>query len=185
MERAGLESAPRPDTARLFFALWPAPDVQRALETLAQALKRECGGRAIPGHNIHATLVFLGEVERARLPQLETLAATIALPRFELSVDHVQYWRHNHIVWAGVARCPDALQALVAQLSRELRVIGFTLDDRPHVPHITLVRDARQPPMEGRTSAVAWPVAEFALVESAPHEGRRVYEVLRRWPLGR
>jgi len=172
------------DTARLFFAEWPAPEVQRALGELARALQRECGGRALPAHNIHLTLVFLGNVARALLPRIEALATAVTASRFHLDVGHVEYWRRNRIVWAGVEQCPEALSALVAQLEQALAPAGFRFDQRPYVPHITLLRNARRAPAAGAASAIAWPVAGFSLVESVQRERGRVYEVLRRWPPG-
>jgi 2'-5' RNA ligase len=171
------------DTARLFFAAWPVPLVQQALGKLAKSLERECGGRALPAHNIHLTLVFLGDVARDRLPRLEAIAAEISTPQFDLSVNRIEYWRHNRIVWAGVEHCPDALQSLVARLEQTLAAEGFRFDRRPYVPHVTLLRNARRAPSESATQAVAWPVGRYALVESVERERRRVYEVLREWPL--
>jgi RNA 2',3'-cyclic 3'-phosphodiesterase len=171
------------DTARLFFAAWPGPAVQRALGDLGRSLQRECGGRAVPQHNIHLTLVFLGNVERALLHQLEVLAAATTATRFELRVGRAEYWRHNRIVWAGVEECPESLSVLVARLVEALAALGLRLDRRPYVPHITLVRDARRAPASSAVSTVAWPVSDLALVESVQQERGRVYEVLRRWPL--
>ena len=171
------------ESARLFFAAWPAPETQQALGTLALELQPQCGGRAIPARNIHLTLVFLGDVERASLPRIESLARAVAAPRFELNVDHVQYWRHNRIVWAGVAQCPPAAAALVGQLEAGVAEAGLRVERRPYVPHITLLRDARRAPAHAAVPAITWPVARFALVESAPRDRGRVYEALREWPL--
>ena len=175
------------DTARLFFAAWPSPEIQQALGKLAQGLKQECGGRAIPAHNIHLTLAFLGDVGHSRMARLEEIAAAISGQRFaqcfDLNVARVEYWRHNHIVWAGVEHCPVALQALTAGIERALSPEGFRFDRRPYVPHITLLRDARRAPATAAIPAVPWRVHHFALVESVPRERGRVYEVLRDWPL--
>jgi 2'-5' RNA ligase len=171
------------DTARLFFAAWPVPQVQQALGKFAKSLERECGGRALPAHNIHLTLVFVGDVGRDQLPRLEVMAAAVSAPRFDLSVNRIEYWRHNRIVWAGVEHCPEALQTLVARLEQALAAEGFRFDRRPYVPHVTLLRNARRAPSETAMQAVAWPVVRYALVESVERERRRVYEVLREWPL--
>jgi len=178
-----VDRAPASETARLFFAAWPSPELQEALGKLAQGLKRECGGRAIPAHNIHLTLAFLGDVGRDRLARIEEIAAAIAGQRFELNVTRVEYWRHNRTVWAGVEHCPAALQTLAAALEQALSPEGFRFDRRPYVPHITLLRDARRAPATAAMPAVSWRVHEFALVESVPRERGRVYEVLRDWPL--
>jgi 2'-5' RNA ligase len=173
----------KPDTSRLFFAAWPAPEVQQALGKLAQDLKHECGGRAIPTRNIHLTLVFLGDVARDRLAQLEALAAAVTAPRFSLDVDRVEYWRHNRIVWAGIERCPEALLELVKRLESGLASADFRCDQRAYAPHITLLRNARRAPADATMRTVAWSVSRFALVESAQREKGRAYEVLKDWPL--
>ena len=174
----------KPDTARLFFAVWPPPEAQQALGDLAGRLKSECGGRALPARNIHLTLVFLGEVAREHLPRLETLAAAVTVPRFELRVDHVGYWRHNRVVWAGVERGAAELGALAAGLEQALVGDGFRFDKRAYAPHVTLLRNARRAPAVVSMRPVAWLVTGHALVESVPFERARLYRVLRTWPPG-
>jgi len=168
----------------LFFAAWPSPGVRRELGKLAEGLQRECGGRALPARNIHLTLVFLGEVARERLPGLEALAASTTAPRFDLVVDRVEYWRHNRVVWAGVASIPAALALLVGRLESSLSAAGYRFDRRAYVPHVTLLRNARRAPAVATMRTLAWPVGRFALVESVPATNGRSYEVLREWPLG-
>jgi 2'-5' RNA ligase len=181
---AALAVSLKPDTARLFFAAWPPPEVQKVLGDVARGLASACGGRAVPVRNVHLTLVFLGAVRGERVADLEALAATIAAPSFRLLVDRCGYWRHNRIVWAGPTRVPEALQTLVAGLESAIAAADFRFDRRPYVPHVTLLRGARRPPPAADLPPVAWSVPRFALVESvARSEGRR-YQVLRDWPLG-
>lgn len=165
----------------MFFAAWPAPEVQRTLGDIARQAQ-ECGGRAVPARNIHLTLVFIGDVSRDRVPALEALGAAVVAPRFNLAVDRLEYWRHNRILWAGVGDCPQALRTLVERLQEPAAAGGFRIERRPYVPHVTLRRDARDAPANSRIH-VDWPVAEFVLVESAQRERGRTYEVLRKWPL--
>ena len=171
------------DTARLFFAAWPAPEVQRALGDIARHAQRDCGGRAVPVHNIHLTLVFLGDLARERITALETLAAEFSAPHFTLSIDRLEYWKRNRILWVGAEQSPPALQALVEQAQRSLAAAGFRVDSRPYVPHVTLLRDARRAPADTRITAVEWPVTKFVLVESVRRGPGRAYEILREWPL--
>jgi RNA 2',3'-cyclic 3'-phosphodiesterase len=171
------------DTARLFFAAWPPPEVQRSLGKLAERLQLECGGRALPAPNIHLTLVFLGDVARELLPRLETAAARVFAPPFDLAISRIAYWRHNRVVWAGVESVPAALRVLVNRLEEVLTEEGFRFDQRAYAPHITLLRNARRSPADANLQTEAWPVRRFALVESVPRARGRVYEVLREWPL--
>jgi 2'-5' RNA ligase len=171
------------DTARLFFAVWPTSQVQRALADVAHRAQRECGGKAVPAANIHLTLVFLGDVPRDRVAALEALASPARGNRFELTVNRLEYWRHNRILWAGARTCPEALQALVARVQDALAGAELRFDRRPYVPHVTLLRNARRAPAQDAFPDVAWPVEAFALVESAPRAGGRAYQVLRSWLL--
>lgn len=166
----------------MFFAAWPPPEVQQTLGDIARQAQGECGGRAVPAHNIHLTLVFIGDVSRDRLAGLEALGAAVAAPRFSLVVDRLEYWRHNRILWAGVGECPQALRTLVERLQEPVAAAGFRIERRPYVPHVTLRRDARGAPANTRIR-VDWPVTELALVESAQREQGRAYQVLRSWPL--
>jgi RNA 2',3'-cyclic 3'-phosphodiesterase len=171
------------ETARLFFAAWPPPEVQRALGKIARDAQPECGGRVVPAHNIHLTLVFLGDLPRDRVAVLQSVASTVRGHCFALTVDRIEYWRHNRILWAGTSACPEALQALVARLQEALAGADFQVERRPYVPHVTLLRNARGAPADNFSPAVAWPVGGFELVESMPRERGRVYQVLRSWPL--
>ena len=172
------------DTARVFFAVWPPTGAQQALGDLAERLKSECGGRALPAGNIHLTLVFLGEVARERLPRVEDFAATVTVPRFEIRLDHTGYWRHNRVVWAGVTRGAAELGALAARLEQALAAGGFRFDKRAYVPHLTLLRNARRAPAAVNMDPVTWSVTRHVLVESVPLERARQYRVRRAWPLG-
>ena len=182
----GLASPPLPadGTARLFFALWLDAAPRAALGRLAQKLQPQCGGRAVPNRNIHLTLVFLGDVEAGRIPDLCALAEKIVAPGFELAIDTVNYWRHNRIVWAAPQECPAALQALVAGLERALKGGGVRFDQRPYLPHITLLRAARHAPTMQTVDAIRWRVVDFVLVQSLSYDRTTAYEVMQRWPLG-
>ena len=169
--------------ARIFFAAWPQRSVQQALGRVARRLQRECGGRAVPEANIHLTLVFLGDVPRERLPELESVAGALRGQRLVLDVDRLEYWRHNRILWAGPERCPGALPEMVARLTENLAARGYRVDRRSYVPHVTLIRGARRGPDTIRISAVEWKIDALSMVESVARQGGRRYEVLRDWPL--
>ncbi len=172
-----------PDTARLFFALWPDEGARAALAGLAESLHQECGGRLMLEGNIHLTLAFLGNIPSGRIAQLHALAAAVAAPCFDLKIDTLTYWRHNRIVWAGTQVCPSALRDLVAQLARALRTAGFRCEEREYAPHITLLRDARRAPATRAVDGIAWRAGEFTLVQSLRRNGAVVYEAVGRWPL--
>jgi len=67
-------------------------------------------------------------------------------------------------------------------LNVQLRAAGLPVDDRPHVPHVTLLRNTAGGEIPA-CEPVRWPVSEFVLVKSVTEPEGAHYEVIRRWPL--
>lgn len=174
-------------TRRLFFALWlPAP-VAEALHRTARTLVQDGGGRAMRAETLHLTLAFLGDVEVARLPELEALgarAAATATP-FTLDIDHLGHWSHNRIDWAGPQQTPDGLLALAGKLREALAAAGFAVEPRSFAPHVTLARKRTSAQLPTPFVAQHVPVDELRLVESRRDDGGAHYAAIGRWRLGR
>lgn len=177
------ERCARLERARLFFALWPPEEVCETLAGVADELQAECGGRAIARPNIHLTLFFVGDTPRELIAGFEAAARGVRADPFALAIDRIGYFRHNRIAWAGASRCPPGLSALEAQIRAAIAPLGVRGEDRPYVPHVTLVRKAERKPVRSTLDACIWHVRELVLVESVAMAGRVRYEPLARWPL--
>jgi len=167
-------------TVRLFFALWPASELQGRLAAWAKQVAGR--GRAMRRENLHLTLAFLGDTEAALLPRLIALAAGVRVDAIRFELDRVGYWRHNRIIWCGASEESPALTALVADLRARLDAAGIRYDRKPFVSHVTLVRNASGLPPERSWIPLVWEATDFALVGSTRVEGRVTYQVLRRFP---
>jgi RNA 2',3'-cyclic 3'-phosphodiesterase len=167
--------------ARLFFALWPDESARGALAAHARQVAGRCGGRPVPAANLHLTLVFLGEVDPARIEALRRAAAGVAAESFDLALDLVGGFRRARVAWAGCRLAPPPLLALQSALEERVRDAGFSPDARPFAPHLTLARNVREPLEAQAIGAVGWRADAFALVESARGEG--AYRTLAEWPL--
>jgi len=167
--------------ARLFFALWPDTEARAALERLAREAARRTGGRPVAAAKLHLTLVFLGEVDPARIPALARAAQGVAGEAFDLPLDRLGAFARARVAWAGCERPPERLLAMQAELEKAVRDSGFSPDERPFAAHLTLARHARAPLAPEGIDPVAWRVATFALVESVPGEG--TYRTLAEWAL--
>jgi 2'-5' RNA ligase len=168
------------ETVRLFFALWPASELQKQLAAWAkQAAGR---GRAMRRENIHLTLAFLGATDVALVPGLIALAAGVHFAPIRLPLDRVGYWKHNRIIWCGAGEEPQALGALVEDLRARLDAAGMRFDPKPFVSHVTLVRDASGLPAAPAWNPLVWEAGDFALVCSTRVEGRVTYQVVQRFP---
>lgn len=168
------------DTVRVFFALWPNEPERSALAAWQKDLP---GTHVMRADTLHATLVFLGELEENRLEALALAASEVSAGHFELCLDEARYWGHNHIVYAAPGVPPPPLIDLVVQLEKSLARHHFLFDRREYKPHVTLMRNAHwtDDPLP-KMSPVSWSVEDFVLLQSCPEGG---YRVLYRFLLSR
>lgn len=173
----------KPDQQRLFFALTPPIELARYFHHLAMTDLQECRGRQLKPEQIHLTLRFVGEVNPETASCLQQAAGNISLPSFELVFDTLGYWPRPRVVWSMPSRTPATLTELAAQLEHACVSCGLAAEKRAYVPHLTLVRNARQAPAHGTMKPLPWPVEAFALIQSETLPQGAVYTELRRWPL--
>lgn len=173
------------ERARVFFALWPDAAVARSLHRLSGLAHATRHGRRTRRETLHLTLAFIGEVPRERLGALIGVgdrAFRSAFAPFQLLLERVASWRHNHITFVEPLELPPALGAFVEALRAELRAAGFATENRRFAAHVTLLRKSDAgPAAEPVTPPIAWPVDGFVLVESQPRPDGAHYEPLHRW----
>ncbi|HJS21197.1 MAG TPA: RNA 2',3'-cyclic phosphodiesterase [Steroidobacteraceae bacterium] len=172
-------------TRRLFFALWPDDAAREALAQATRKATRASGGRPVPVENLHSTMAFLGAIPEARLAVATAVAAQVRQPAFQLVFDRLEHWPKQALLCATCVHAPPEAGELAAELWKLLAGQGFARESKPYRPHVTLARKVVKPHALGDMHPVAWPIDEFALVESVTaSEGAR-YTVLQRWPLAR
>ena len=165
-------------TRRLFFALWPDEAIRAGIVARRQRLG-PLTRRRVPDHNLHLTLLFLGDQPPERVGEIEAAAGQVAGNQCTLVLDRFGWFPGAGVAWLG-GEAPEALAQLADALRAALLPLGLRLDDRPFRPHVTLFRQVRQRPRFPAIEPLEWPVTAFVLVESKPG---RPYEVLRRWAL--
>ncbi len=167
---------------RLFLALWPPDPVREAIRNVGCRLAREVDGRRVGDAGLHLTLAFLGTLEAARREALEAALSALDLSAHTLLLDRLGYWRRPQVVWVGASCTPEALAAFVTDLHACLHALELPVEERPFVPHVTLLRKVRRRPPALPFDPITWAVDGFVLVQSELRpEGAR-YTVLRRWP---
>jgi 2'-5' RNA ligase len=179
------------DRARLFVGL--APDARTA-EELHEAAARVIDAarwRLYAARDLHLTLCFLGEVDRACIEpltgSLNESCAGFAAPELEIAgLGAFPSAARPRVAWAG-ARGPEggleALHAIERTVVEAVERLGLAHDARgAFVPHLTLARPRGHAALEASADALgrAWPwrPAEVILFESvgsrsADREGPR------------
>ena len=168
---------------RLFFAVWPTPEIARLLNAWARTAQVECGGRVTLPANIHLTLAFLGDVAPGRAKRLAECARMAGGAAHALALDEARYWKHNRVVWAGPRVIPPALAGIARALNRELVAADFPTEAREFNAHVTLIRQARLPRALPGLPTIAWPVRELVLVRTQRSSTGSSYAVLERFAL--
>jgi 2'-5' RNA ligase len=171
-----------PDTLRLFFALWPDATTRTALNHTGKWLHKHWDGRRMRADTLHLTLAFLGRTPVVQLDALTHRVDLIQAKAFDLTLNQAGYWRHNRIGWLGSSQPSPLLAELVDALTVAIQESGIVFDARPHVPHVTLLRNTGGGEIPV-CDPVNWRVRDFVLVSSRTEADGSYYDVIRRWPL--
>lgn len=188
-------------TIRSFIALNLTADIQRQLDDIIQSLKQQTTiVRWVPSQNIHLTLKFLGDVSLANIETLQRVLAGEAARHapFTFTVGGFGAFpntRWPRVLWVGV-QAPPALTAAQRGIEAETQRLGYTNEERPFSPHLTMGRVSNNAsPQEARRLSEALAqvkigelgqvmVKSVYLYRSDLNPGGAVYTPLASFPLG-
>jgi 2'-5' RNA ligase len=136
---------------RLFVGIELSEDlkagIDRAMAALRARLDRSARGfdaRWIDPRNLHITLWFLGEVSEDRVPAVTSaLDSPFRIEAFDLEIAQFGAFPLSgvpRVVWLGVRRGGDHLQALNAEVGERIEPLGFEREPRPYSAHLTVAR---------------------------------------------
>jgi len=166
-------------TGRLFFALWPTPEIRAGIIRRRQSIDG-LSRRRVPDHNLHLTLRFLGRQPAQRLPEIIDAAGKLRGPPFELVLDRLGWFAGARVAWLG-GQAPTDGAALAGALTERLDALDLAFDHRPWTPHVTLFRKVSWRPELPEIKPLDWSVNRFVLIESLPG---RPYQPLANFDLG-
>ena len=174
---------------RLFIALRPPEDIRDPLIDTMEGVE---GARWQSDEQLHLTLRFVGEVERALANDLVSALEAVRAPPFALQLRGVGTFERKGRVtalWAGVEES-EPLAMLQRRVERACRAAGLEPETRKFVPHVTIARvNASTGPIGGwlaqhaRLALPVWQVDAFHLYESRLERGGSAYEPLIGYPL--
>jgi 2'-5' RNA ligase len=168
---------------RLFYAVFLPPEVQKALAEAQKRLDPFKGWKKTPPHQLHLTLLFLGEVPEEEVEGFLALGRRLAraVPPFTARIRGTGYFpaEGSPRVWFAKAEGEGFLR-----LAEGLRAEAPDPDPKPFAPHITLARKKGPAPRVGPVVlGLEFPVEEFALVQSVLRPKGPEYRILERFPL--
>jgi 2'-5' RNA ligase len=136
------------DTYRLFIAVELPTDVLDALDRIQSDLRRVMPSRAVRWtrpEGIHLTLKFLGDVGIDQVKKIQDglLDAASGHHPFSLDIEGLGCFpnpKHPRVVWVGVAGDTRKLAAIQESVEKSIAPLGFSTENRPFTPHLTLGR---------------------------------------------
>ena len=124
---------------RLFVALRPPEAIRDPLIDTMEGVE---GARWQADEQLHLTLRFVGEVDRAQANDLASALEAVRAPRFALDLRSVGTFERKGRVgslWAGVEES-EPLNILQRRVERACRAAGLEPVTRKFVPHVTIAR---------------------------------------------
>jgi RNA 2',3'-cyclic 3'-phosphodiesterase len=181
-------------TDRLFFALFPCEEAIPHIVKTSQQLRNEHGltGKSLSNDRLHVTLHHVGDyaggLPNGLVEAAQNVAATIAMPAFEVTFDRAMSFagrpRNRPFVMRGNEKHDGGLAALMAfQKTIYLAMCRVGLQGpRANVkfaPHVTLMYDDQGVP-EQAIEPARWTAHDFVLVHSLLGQTKHIH--LGRWP---
>ena len=168
---------------RLFFALWPEPDLRDRLQAAAETVVLPPGARRVPQPNLHLTLHFIGNVYYGEMDCLRQQAREVDAVAFSLQVDTQGCFRQARVGWLGLSHPPAALHDLHRLLGEQLLPCDYRPEQRAYNPHVTVARKLTRLDHPPTFTPIDWRVESFALIEVLPAENGVQYRVVETYPL--
>ncbi len=145
------------ETVRAFIAIELPPELKQYLASLQKKLKAEKQPRIkwVKPEGIHLTLKFLGDIDMSMVkPVTQAMAdAAAEASSFKLGVQQPGAFpnlQRVQVVWVGLGGEVDKLKQLHKKLDADLVKLGFTPENRPFKPHLTLARLGNEASAEQR-----------------------------------
>ena len=184
----GAALGPDDSVGRLFVAVALSDEVRHGLAAhLNDALEGSIPGRPVPADNWHITLRFLGETNQRELEMLlHGLASALSIAPFVVGFGALGAFpkpTKATVLWLGVERGGDELATLASTAEDAALRAGFTPEERPFHPHLTLSRIRPQRDVTATVESVGrFPltqmVDEVAVYRSHLGGGPARYEVV-------
>ena len=182
-----MTSANKVDTVRVFIAIdIPSQDkdaLSDAIMRLQSAIPK--GVKWVDPAGIHLTLKFLGNVPKPMVEQLLTAmqqaSAEFQGQHFGLRISGLGVFpkpNQPRVLWAGADGDLDTLAVLQKLVDQAVATLGYSLENRPFHPHLTLgrVRERVPPPLRQSIGEAilstelpptdSWPVDTIHLIKT-------------------
>lgn len=174
---------------RLFIAVFPPPQVQRAAYAATAPLRAGAGSVSwVPPDQMHITMRFLGDADEAQRDHAIAAMTTVAArqPRFGAALGGFAAFptaKRARVLWLGMMQGAEPMRLLANALEDALQGAGFEAVEQPFEPHLTVGRisaagDWTQRLIEANAPEARFQVDRLVLVQSTPRSRGSHYQTI-------
>ena len=126
--------------------------------------------------NLHLTLAFIGETDR--VDDIKAAVKEVVFEPFEIKTGRLGCFNgRSKVIWLGIDG-EKKLKAITAELRKNLDIRGINYAKGRFQPHITLVRQPSDMPLDIDIESANMTVKEISVMKSERISGRLVYTAL-------
>ena len=126
--------------------------------------------------NLHLTLAFIGETDR--VDDIKAAVKEVVFEPFEIKTGRLGCFNgRSKVIWLGIDG-EKKLKAITAELRKNLDIRGIDYAKGRFQPHITLVRQPSDMPLDIDIESANMTVKEISVMKSERINGRLVYTAL-------
>ncbi len=157
---------------RSFIALEVPDPAREYLKQKLRWLRSNPGVNWVKEENLHLTLLFLGDVDSTRIPDLAKVLSEAARRSgpFQLALRGLELFPYKapRMIWTSLEAQDDTLSLWHKKLLKDIRGEGFEPDVKPLKLHITL----------GRIKSALSPALERDILQSEVERGFYAYDTI-------
>jgi len=127
---------------RLFVAVDMDEKIRENLSPLLVQLSKLKGLKTVERENLHATLMFLGEVPEAKLRDIQIALSQVEFEPFKITLNGVGRFPNKgdpRVLWVGIEEGKDEMTKLAENVYLALKKLGFERN-KSFEAHVTVAR---------------------------------------------
>lgn len=162
---------------RIFIAIRFTEAFKASILDAQEGLKEQgIRGNFTRPENLHLTLVFIGETDR--IDDIKTAVASVRFDPFVITTGQLGCFNgRSRVLWMGI-QGEKKMKTLALRLRKALDERGINYSHGPFQPHITLVRQPTETPLDIEVEDACMTIRDIVIMKSERINGRLVYTII-------
>lgn len=162
---------------RIFIAIRFTEAFKASILDAQEGLKEQgIRGNFTRTENLHLTLVFIGETDR--IDDIKTAVASVRFDPFVITTGQLGCFNgRSRVLWMGI-QGKEKMKTLALRLRKALDERGINYSHGPFQPHITLVRQPTETPLDIEIEDACMTIRDIVIMKSERINGRLVYTII-------